>query len=88
MTPSLLFRPSVEVGECSREHWWCVPQETLWGVLPMAWFYRRDTVMLPPGVLLGVFGYNTQEIYFDILPTAGKQRKDTVNPPGGSIRSP
>jgi hypothetical protein len=44
--------------------------------------------MLLPGVLPGVFGYNTQEIYFGILPTAGKQRKDTVNPPGGSIRSP
>ena len=39
--------------------------------------------MLPPGVLPGVFGYNTQEIYFGILPTAGKQRRYTVNPPAG-----
>jgi hypothetical protein len=39
--------------------------------------------MLLPGVLPGVFGYNTQEIYFGILPTAGKQRRNTVNPPTG-----
>jgi hypothetical protein len=39
--------------------------------------------MLPPGVLPGVFGYNTQESYFGILPTAGKQRRNTVNPPAG-----